>query len=307
MMAARTTWVFAALAALAALAARSAPAPVAPAAGGATAAASQPAAPNPVRFGEFSPTGTVKKVRQVRARFQTPMIALGDTEARAPFDVDCSPAGQGRWVDGYNWVYDFDADLPSGVRCRFTLRRGLADLAGAPVTARGAFRFDTGGPAIVASLPMDGSTDVDEDQAFLFKLDGAVNEASIRDHVHCVVDGLAEALPVRIVRGAERDAVLAQRRRLGYAYYALLWKDANVSYARVTDARMREAEATIVVLRCARPLPPMRRSRSPGVPAWRRRTAWRRRSSSASPTRSGRRSPLASSARAPTPAPAACR
>ncbi len=39
-------------------------------------------------------------------------------------------AGQGRWVDPRNWVYDFTRDLPAGVRCSFQLKAGLRSLAG---------------------------------------------------------------------------------------------------------------------------------------------------------------------------------
>lgn len=246
--------------ALAALGAQSAPAPSKqqqPVADVSAPAAVSPAVESrPVTFSEFSPLGTVKQVRQARARFETPMVALGDAQLRAPFAIDCGRTGQGRWVDAYNWVFDFDDDLPSGIRCRFSLQRGLTDLDGRPVTARGAFRFDTGGPSIVSSLPADGADDIDEQQVFMFRLDGAVSEDSVREHVYCVVDGLAEALPVTILRDGERSAVLAQRRRLGYSYYRLLWKNGAESVARVTDASMRKAEAGILVLRCARPLPP---------------------------------------------------
>ncbi len=204
----------------------------------------------------FSPQGTAKAVRQVQARFATPMVALGDPRLPDPFTVDCAAPGKGRWVDGRQWVYDFVDDLPAGLRCRFTARRGLADLAGRTVAASKPFGFDTGGPAIVATLPSEGWDAVDEEQVFLLKLDAAATPSSVRSHARCVVEGLAEALPVTVLEGAEREAVLAQRRKLGYAYFRLLWKDGAETRARARDEAFATAEAGIVALRCQRPLPP---------------------------------------------------
>ena len=48
--------------------------------------------------------------------------------------------GKGRWADMKNWVYDFDHDLPAGVRCSFTLKAGLTALDGKPLRGRPALR-----------------------------------------------------------------------------------------------------------------------------------------------------------------------
>ena len=59
----------------------------------------------------FSPQGTVKKVRQVRAAFSEPMVPFGDPRgAGDPFAVECAEAGRGRWLDPRTWVYDFERD-----------------------------------------------------------------------------------------------------------------------------------------------------------------------------------------------------
>ena len=79
----------------------------------------------------FSPQGTVKQVRQASAAFSEPMVAFGDPAAADPFDVTCPVPGQGRWVDTGQWVYDFERDLPAGIRCAFRLRAGLATLGAA--------------------------------------------------------------------------------------------------------------------------------------------------------------------------------
>src|SRR5262245_39639791 len=60
------------------------------------AAAAQPVEP---RVTAFSPHGTVKSARQVQAVFSAPMVPFGDIRLADPFDVVCSEAGVGRWVD----------------------------------------------------------------------------------------------------------------------------------------------------------------------------------------------------------------
>ena len=82
----------------------------------------------------FSPTGTVKGVRQVTARFSGQMVPLGDMRLDDPFTVDCAEPGKGRWIDGSNWSYDFERDLPAGVACSFTVKPDARDLAGPPVS-----------------------------------------------------------------------------------------------------------------------------------------------------------------------------
>jgi uncharacterized protein YfaS (alpha-2-macroglobulin family) len=215
-------------------------------------------APSPatVAAPAFSPLGSTKSVRQARARFATPMVALGDPRLPAPFTIDCAATGSARWVDSRTWVYDFDEDLPGGLRCRFTLQPGLEDLAGRAVQAPKPFTFDTGGPSVTASLPYEGSQAIDEEQVFLLKLDAVATAESVRAHARCRVEGLAESMPVTVVEGAEREAVLAQRRKLGYAYFRLLWEDDVESRLPARDPDFEGAERTLATVRCQRRLPP---------------------------------------------------
>ncbi len=222
----------------------------------ATPVAAKPAATAAATVVSFSPQGTNKGVRQVVARFSADMVALGDPRLADPFTLSCNAPGQGRWVDTRSWVYDFSADLPAGLSCSFQLKRGLKTVAGAPVTVPKPYTFDTGGPSVLASLPYEGSEMVDEEQAFLLKLDAPATAASIRAHARCVVEGLAEAMPVTVIEGVERTALLAQRRLLGYAYYRILWADGELTDARVRDDSLKVAEAQVAVVRCQRRLPP---------------------------------------------------
>jgi alpha-2-macroglobulin len=160
-----------------------------------------------IRVEFFSPRGTIKNVRQVTARFSGPMTTFGDPRNESPFDITCPEKGSGRWADVKNWVFDFDRDLPAGVACTFKLRDGLKGLGGTDVTGERVFTFTTGGPAIIGSRPGDGRT-IDENQIFILNLDGEPDEASVLAHVRFSVAGIAESLGARIVKGAERAAVL---------------------------------------------------------------------------------------------------
>jgi uncharacterized protein YfaS (alpha-2-macroglobulin family) len=161
-----------------------------------------------VRVESFSPQGTVKQVRQVRARFSEPMVALGDISAVQPFEVTSPEGGAGRWVDERNWTYNFDHDLPAGVRCEFRVRQGLRSAAGRDVAGQQRFTFSTGGPAIVTSSPSEGTEAVDEDQIFVVEVDGPPVEASVLQHAAFAIDGIANRVGVRIVTGKEKEDIL---------------------------------------------------------------------------------------------------
>jgi alpha-2-macroglobulin len=213
-------------------------------------------APAAARVELFSPRGSVKAVRQVTARFSAAMVAIGDPRLADPFSVDCAAPGKGRWADARNWVYDFDADLQAGLRCRFTLKPAAKALDGRAITGTRTFEFDTGGPAIQASFPHDGWEALDENQVFLLRLDAPATEASVRAKAHCVIDGISERVPIEVVSGEARRALLDQRKQLGYAYFQLLWKNGDTTQARVRDRSLEQAEQLISVVKCARPLPP---------------------------------------------------
>ena len=160
----------------------------------------------------FSPRGTVKQVRQAAARFSEPMVPLGDPRGSAdPFEVTCPEKGSGRWVDSRQWVYDFDRDLPAGVRCSFRLRTGLQTLAGKAFTSQPTFEFSTGGPAIREATPRGGADWIDEEQAFLLVLDGAATADSVERHASFSVEGIAQRVGVRLITGRPLDAVVKSR------------------------------------------------------------------------------------------------
>ncbi len=217
------------------------------------------AAPAPVAsVRSFSPQGYVKAPRQAVATFSLPMVALGDPHLPDPFTVQCPPevTGKGRWIDVRHWAYDFDADLDGGVSCRFALKSGVRSVAGATVSGHAPYEFNTGGPSILGSMPREGESDLDEAQVFILRLDAPASVASIEAHASCAIEGVGERVGVNVLSGAERTAILNQRKALGYDYYQILWKQGTTTSLRVRNRSMEQAEAFLSVLRCQRPLPP---------------------------------------------------
>ncbi len=96
---------------------------------------------------------------------------------------------------------------------------------------------------------------VDEDQIFLLRLDAPATQESVQKNAWCVIDGIAERVPVEVLTGDARTQMLAQRKQLGYQYFRLLRKDGDRTNARVQDRSLEGAEAQIVLLRCQRRLP----------------------------------------------------
>ncbi|MFB3903509.1 MAG: alpha-2-macroglobulin [Acidobacteriota bacterium] len=166
-------------------------------------------AQGPARVESFVPEGTVKAVRQVQVTFYQQIVPFGDpTRAVEPFDISCPAPGRGRWVDGRHWVYDFDKDLPAGVKCTFSLRPGLTAVSGSPLEGQASFSFSTGGPAIVSSNPGEGSQSISEDQIFILKLDGEPVEETVLQNAWFTVEGLEERIGLRVIKGSERDTIL---------------------------------------------------------------------------------------------------
>lgn len=157
----------------------------------------------------FTPQGEVKGVRQVRATFSEPMVPLGDPRGVIePFELDCPERGTGRWADSKNWIYEFDRDLPAGIRCEFRLKPETRALSGHEIAGQRSFSFSTGGPAIVESVPYKGSTSIDEEQVFILTLDAEPTPDSVLDNVSFSVRGVQDRVGVRIVTGEEREEIL---------------------------------------------------------------------------------------------------
>ncbi|MFZ3119732.1 MAG: MG2 domain-containing protein [Variovorax sp.] len=158
----------------------------------------------------ISPQGEVARVRQVVAKFDQAAVNFGDPKAPAPYTVRCDDAqagkGTARWTGEKQWVYDFENDLPPGVRCTVTRVAGFKSPAGAELTGPQRQEFSTGGPFVRNIQPSYGK--IDEQQSFVLELNGPATLASVRDNVWCVADGVGERIPVTQLEGDDRAALL---------------------------------------------------------------------------------------------------
>jgi uncharacterized protein YfaS (alpha-2-macroglobulin family) len=195
-----------------------------------------------------TPQGEVAQVRQVTIKFSEAVVAFGDPRLADPVAIACQgsvPEGSGHWANDRVWLYDFREPLGPGVRCVATVR---ADWRPAPKAASGGasavasastaapaltgpsqFSFSTGGPAVVGVQPVSG--EIEEDQHFVLRLNGAAVEASVIANAWCEVEGIGERLALQVVGGELRAQLLKVR---------------HIDKAR--------AERTLIA-RCERPLP----------------------------------------------------
>ncbi|MFT4242600.1 MAG: MG2 domain-containing protein [Acidovorax sp.] len=159
----------------------------------------------------FSPQGEVARVRQVVAKFDMAAVNFGDPKAPAPLSLSCSDAdatqGTGRWTGEREWVFDFRADLPPGVRCTATVKPGFKSASGAELTGTTSYQFNSGGP-FVQNIHPGTYQRIDEEQFFVLRLSGAATTASVQANVWCAADGVGERVPVRMVEGAQRAEIL---------------------------------------------------------------------------------------------------
>lgn len=211
----------------------------------------------------FSPEGEVKGIRQISVRFTHEMVPLGDPRLAEPFDISCAEKGSGRWVDGRNWVYDFERDLPAGVRCTFRIKPGSKALDGSTLDADSR-SFTTGGPAILVSHPFEGHPAIDENQIFVLGLDASLKPASLNNRVWCVAEGVGERIPARAVSPAVRKRVLQNSQRFFGDYgYVLNKRSLEIYFLRLPGGTEKERilaganapDAPIAVVQCARKLP----------------------------------------------------
>ncbi|GAB2490016.1 MG2 domain-containing protein [Comamonas humi] len=162
-----------------------------------------------------TPQGEVAQVRQVVVRFDGDAVRFGDLSRPAPVKVSCDDKAvmqhsTSRWTSSREWVFDFFQDLPPGVNCTVAKDAGFKDLAGQALQGAASYAFNTGGP-FVASVRPGSYEDIDEDQFFGLRFNGAVVPASVEKNSWCVVDGVGERMPVRLLTEQERLSVFEKR------------------------------------------------------------------------------------------------
>lgn len=158
-----------------------------------------------------SPQGEISRVRQVVAKFDDSAVNFGDPKAPAPLNLSCNDAqttkGAGRWLNDRQWVFDFENDLPPGVRCSLQVVPTFLSPKSQAISGKAAYSFSTGGPFIQTLRPSTYQR-IDEEQYFVLQLNGPATLASIRENVWCSVEGLGERVPVKLIEGTERTALL---------------------------------------------------------------------------------------------------
>lgn len=155
----------------------------------------------------FSPRGTIKDVRQVRAQFSESMVKFGDPQLPSPFDIECSQPGKAYWEDDKNWVYDYSADLPAGIRCTFTLKKDLKTLSNKALKGQQKFDFSTGGPIVRDSIPGKWGA-ITEDQYFVLALDAKPDVNSIKKLAYFKANSIEEKIPLDVIEGDQKNEIL---------------------------------------------------------------------------------------------------
>ncbi|MDI1272758.1 MG2 domain-containing protein [Polaromonas sp.] len=161
-----------------------------------------------------SPQGEVARVRQIAVKFDDSAVNFGDPKAPAPVSLSCSDAqttkGSGRWISDRQWAFEFDSDLPPGVSCTLQGIPTFRSPKDQSISGKLSWKFNTGGP-FVQNLRPGTYQRIDEEQYFVLQLNGPATLASVRENVWCSVEGLGERVPVKLIEGKEREALLTSQ------------------------------------------------------------------------------------------------
>lgn len=197
-------------------------------------------------------------IERFTIRFSQPMVPLGDPRAASPAKVNCPVGGEGRWVDQQTFVHEFATPLPGGTVCEFQLNEKLKSLSGYAVTGSQSFKVDAGGPTVKGMLPSRYGGEVEEDQVFLIGTNMPATRASIAQGAYCAVEGLGEQIPVEVL-DAGLPAKLIQDLNPERWEVRNFLSDSGIAAKLPDDVADRaKALASVVAVKCGRPLPPGR-------------------------------------------------
>ncbi len=160
-----------------------------------------------VEIRDFSPQGKVRDPSRATAVFNGDIVKLGDTDAPAPFDIECSKPGTGRWSDPHTWTYSLSQVLDPGEGCKFEMKSGLKALDGTPVTGQTEYMIFTPGPWIQYIQPNQNAR-IEEDQVFIINVRIPVKPESVEAHAWCEVEGVGERIPVRVLSESEFNELM---------------------------------------------------------------------------------------------------
>jgi alpha-2-macroglobulin len=197
-------------------------------------------------------------INRFTMRFSEAMVPLGDPRAAAPSKMECTVAASGRWVDTQTFVYEFEKPLPGGMTCKIALRDDLKSARGIAVGGTTSFAIDTGGPSARAILPGESDGDIEEDQVFLVATNTPAARTSIATGGYCTVDGIGEKIALDVLPAEVAPKLLAD---LGEDHWDSRNFLENAGLPRVlptSNADRAAALATVVAVKCRRPLPPGR-------------------------------------------------
>ncbi|MBT2189118.1 alpha-2-macroglobulin [Sphingobium sp. H33] len=197
-------------------------------------------------------------IERFTLRFSEPMVPLGDPRATPAATSDCPVPAKGRWVDQQTFVLDFDTPLPGGLSCAVTLRAGITTLKGSRLSGTSRFPIDTGGPSVRAVLAPGYDYEIDEDQVFLVATNVPADARSVAAQAACAVDGIGETIAVDVLPASVPGQLLAGLGETNWRVSSFL-SEAGLPSKLPADARTRaNALASVMALRCRRPLPPER-------------------------------------------------
>lgn len=158
-----------------------------------------------------SPQGETAQVSQVVVKFDQAAVNFGDPKAPQPLNLTCTgdaaTQGYGNWTSEREWVWRFGRFLPPGVRCTAQMLPTFKSPKGDGIQGLSSFKFNTGGPFVEFIHPTTDQT-IDEEQYFLLRLNGPASTASVQANAWCVLEGLGERVPVRVLDDATRDALV---------------------------------------------------------------------------------------------------
>ena len=214
-------------------------------------------------FGDDSPRVVMAQpgvggdaIERYTIRFNQPMVPLGDPRAKAPFTTSC--AGEGRWVDQQDWVYDFAAPLAGGTTCTFEAVAGTKSVAGYELAGTTKYVVDAGGPVARAVLPTSDGDEIEEDQTFLVAANMPALPQSIAANAYCAVDGIGEKIPVDVLDAGLPGKLIAAMGTDRWQMRSFLENAGLPDKLPDAAADQQRALVGVVALKCRRPLPPGR-------------------------------------------------
>src|SRR5690606_42010803 len=118
---------------------------------------------------------------------------------------DVAVRGAGLWSDTQDWSYVSGRPFAGAVSSQARTNPPVRDMQGPPLAGE-ARRFATGGPR--ARLVRPWGRTIAEDQVFVLRFNAVPDTQSLLQHSRCEVEGLGEAVPVRLITGGDRARVL---------------------------------------------------------------------------------------------------